>query len=181
MSIKQAQNIWTIAKLAKLKRFTVCHQPCSHYCGWSLNIHQYNQHNIVPGLAPFRFHNNTQNAAVAPRPLTTHPLVWAEQHKHTSVYNLPVPGLPPWHIPSLFCPLTPAISPRSPVGEWGRGCWAHFASTIIHGFLQLTQKRWKSDWMVKQLAAICLKPASMAIQLLYIVSWRVPTKPNGME
>ena len=39
--------------------------------------------------------NNTQNAAVAPRPSTTHPLVWAEQHKHTSVYNLPVPGLPP--------------------------------------------------------------------------------------
>ena len=25
-----------------------------------------------------------QNAAVAPRPLTTHPLVWAEQHKHTT-------------------------------------------------------------------------------------------------
>ena len=39
--------------------------------------------------------NNTQNAAVAPRPSSTHPLVWAEQHKHTSVYNLPVPGLPP--------------------------------------------------------------------------------------
>ena len=38
---------------------------------------------------------NTQCAAIAPRPSTTHPLVWAEQHKHTSVYNLPVPGLPP--------------------------------------------------------------------------------------
>ena len=25
--------------------------------------------------------NNTQNAAVAPRPSTTHPLVWAEQHQ----------------------------------------------------------------------------------------------------
>ena len=33
--------------------------------------------------------NNTQCAAIAPR------LVWAEQHQHISVYNLPVPGLPP--------------------------------------------------------------------------------------
>ena len=54
----------------------------------------YIQYNVCHILSVAQF-NNTQNAAVAPRPSTTHPLVWAEQHKHTSVYNLPVPGLPP--------------------------------------------------------------------------------------
>ena len=49
----------------------------------------------VIGIYDLKTNNNTQCTAVAPRPSTTHPLVWAEQHKHTSVYNLPVSGLPP--------------------------------------------------------------------------------------
>ena len=65
---------------------------CAHVHAIYMIVHVHT-HSCLLKLHALHPSSNTQNAAVAPRPSTTHPLVWAEQHKHTSVYNLPVPGL----------------------------------------------------------------------------------------
>ena len=58
--------------------------------------------------------NNTQNAAVAPRPSTTHPLVWAEQHKHTISIQLTCARLTSLTHPFTILPINPSNFPKIP-------------------------------------------------------------------
>ena len=60
---------------------------------------------------PCNNNNNTQNAAVAPRASTTHPLVWAEQHKHTSGTCARLTSLT--H-PFTILPINPSNFPKIP-------------------------------------------------------------------
>ena len=55
--------------------------------------------------------SNNQCAAVAPRPSTTHPLVWAEQHNLCQAY---LPDLTSLTHPFTILPINPSNFPKIP-------------------------------------------------------------------